>query len=184
MSILSEDDIRQIKIPPNRSAYVRQNWDKIVDPVIRHLKLDIMFDPKQKRILIRKNASTDNPNAITKALDFINAINFGFEIGDSLSLVRLDDIFLLNFDVTDIKTLNGDNLSRAVGRIAGKGGKIKYEIENSTHTRISLMDTRVAIIGQINNVKMAQRTICDLVMGSPANKIHAKLRGYQRKNRY
>ena len=129
------------------------------------------------QVELKSTKETSDPSALQKCADFVHAFVLGFEVQDALALLRLDDLYIECFEVKDVKqTLHGEHMSRGIGRMAGKGGKTKFTIENATKTRIVIADTHIRILGSFQNIKIARDSICALIMGSPPGKVFTRLR--------
>ena len=91
-------------------------------------------------------------------------------------MLRLDDLYIDSFDIKDVRTLHGEHLSRAIGRIAGASGKTRFTIENATKTRIVLADTAVHILGTYESIRLAKSAIVRLILGSQPAKVYTQMR--------
>ncbi len=175
--------IRRIRCPPHRLTPLRSSWDNIVTPVVKHMKLQIRFNTKTRSVEIRESVHTDDPSAIQKAADYVQAFFLGFEVQDAVALLRLDDLFVDSFEIRDVKMLHGDHLSRAIGRIAGQEGKTRFAIENATKTRIIIADQHIHILGSFSNIKTARNAVCALILGAPPGKVYNQMKTVARRQR-
>lgn len=169
-------ELRKISVPPHRYSSLKEAWMKIFTPVVEHMKLQIRFNMKARQVELRIGPETPDISNLQKGADFVKAFLCGFEVDDALALLRLEDLFIETFEIKDVKTLRGDHQSRAIGRLAGKGGRTKFTIENVTKTRIVLADSKIHILGSYQNIQLARRAICNLILGSPPSKVYGNLR--------
>lgn len=183
---LSTFQFRKVPIPPHRLSPLRNAWLEIYTPLVEHFKLQLRFNLRTKCVEIRTTPMTAEASSLQKAADFVRAFALGFQPADATALLRLDDLYIDTFEVKDVKTLRGEHLSRAIGRMAGHHGKTKYTIENASKTRIVLADTKIHILGSYQNIRIAKDAIVALIRGSPPGKITAKVRsvGARMKERF
>ncbi|CAG8698588.1 9001_t:CDS:2 [Cetraspora pellucida] len=171
----SSPQFREIPVPRHRFSPLLKEWKKIYEPLVKHLNLQVRMNLKAKRVELRTSKYTTDLGSIQKAADFVKAFMLGFNVDDAIAILRVDDLYIDSFDIKDVKTLEGDHLSRAIGRIAGKNGKVKFAIENASKTRVVLADTSIHILGSFQNIKIARDAIVSLILGSPPGKVNANL---------
>ncbi|KAH7340617.1 hypothetical protein B0J17DRAFT_569149 [Rhizoctonia solani] len=169
-------ETRKIPIPPHRMTPLKKDWVNMFSPLTEMLGLQVRMNVQKRAVEIRTSKHTKDVGAIQKGADFVKAYALGFDVNDAIALLRLDDLYLDSFEIKDVKTLHGDHLSRAIGRIAGHDGKTKFTIENASRTRIVLADTKIHILGSFQNIKIARDALVSLILGSPPGKVYAGLR--------
>ncbi|KAH8998259.1 hypothetical protein EDB86DRAFT_824914 [Lactarius hatsudake] len=172
----SKSETRRVAIPPHRMTPLKKEWINIFGPLTEMLGLQVRMNVQRKCVEVRTSKHSKELGALQKGADFVKAFALGFDVNDALALLRLDDLYLDSFEIKDVKTLHGDHLSRAIGRIAGQDGKTKFTIENASRTRIILADTKIHILGSFQNIKIARDAIVSLILGSPPGKVYAGLR--------
>lgn len=171
-----KSETRRIPIPPHRMTPIKKDWINIFSPLTEILGLQVRMNVQRRCLEIRTSKATTEIGALQKGADFVKAYALGFDVNDAIALLRMDDLYLDSFEIKDVKTLHGDHLSRAIGRIAGQDGKTKFTIENTSRTRIVLADTKIHIMGSFQNIKIARDAIVSLILGSPPGKVYAGLR--------
>ncbi|KIW94416.1 pre-rRNA-processing protein PNO1 [Cladophialophora bantiana CBS 173.52] len=167
---------RKVPVPPHRMSPLKQSWSKIYPPLVEHLKLQVRMNIKSKAVELRTSRFTTDTGALQKGEDFVRAFTLGFDVDDAIALLRLDDLYIETFEIKDVKTLQGEHLGRAIGRIAGKDGKTKFAIENTSKTRVVLADTKIHILGGFQNIRIAREAVVSLILGAPPGKVYGNLR--------
>ncbi|KAL6250294.1 pre-rRNA-processing protein pno1 [Rhinocladiella similis] len=172
---------RKVPIPPHRMTPLKTSWPKIYPPLVEHLKLQVRMNVKSKAVELRTSKFTTDSGALQKGEDFVKAFTLGFDTDDAIALLRLDDLYIETFEIKDVKTLQGEHLGRAIGRIAGKDGKTKFAIENTSKTRVVLADSKIHILGGFQNIRIAREAIVSLILGAPPGKVYGNLRTVARR---
>ncbi|KZT39692.1 eukaryotic type KH-domain (KH-domain type I) [Sistotremastrum suecicum HHB10207 ss-3] len=172
----TKSEIRRIPIPPHRMTPLKKDWVNIFSPLAELCGLQVRMNTQRRAVEIRTSKHSKEVSALQKGADFVKAYALGFDVNDAIALLRMDDLYLDSFEIKDVKTLHGDHLARAIGRIAGQDGRTKFTIENASRTRVVLADTKIHILGSFQNIKIARDAIVSLILGSPPGKVYAGLR--------
>ena len=116
----------------------------------------------------------EEADGVLRALEVINAIGRGFSPERAFTLLEDEDLVL---DIIDLSA-EADSprqLDRLRGRIIGKDGRSREQIEHMTDTSLSVYGKTVAIIGLPEQIKLTRTAIDMLVKGVPHESVFSFL---------
>lgn len=176
METEEEAQYRSILIPSHKIHQLKREWLKIYTPIVQLGKLQIRFNHKSKHVELRSCQATADLGFLERSITYIQAFLDGFKPEDAISIMKFKDVFTESFQIQEVRKLKSSHLSRAIGRIIGRNGRIKESIENFSRCKFILQDERISLLGCQENIKIAKDAIGRLIQGSEPSSIFNRLR--------
>jgi len=108
----------------------------------------------------------EDTEGVLRAVEVIHAINRGFSPERAFSLLEDEDLLLDLIDLSVVAETTRQ-MDRLRGRIIGRDGKAREQIEHMTNTSISVSGKTIALIGLPEQLKTARAAIDMLIQGVP-----------------
>lgn len=150
-----------LKIPKERVGVLIGKDGEIKKQIEDSTDTSLEIDSQEGDVVI----SADDGLKLYDAKEIIKAIARGFNPETALLLLKSDYIL----EVVDMRDFTGKSknvMVRLKGRVIGREGKSKREIETFTETQISIYGKTIAIIGRVEDVPNARKAIENLLQGA------------------
>jgi len=108
----------------------------------------------------------EDADLFVRSVETIKAISRGFSPERAFCLLEDEDLYLEIINLGDIAE-NPNQLDRIRGRIIGKDGYARSQIEDLTRTSISVYGKTISIIGTFDQIKTTKEGIDMLIGGAP-----------------
>ncbi len=164
--------MQEVKIAGSRVAVLIGKGGTTKKDLETKTHTTITVDSKEG--LVKVEATDEYTIPLLRAVEIINAINRGFSPERAFEMIEDEDLLL---DVIDLSAMaDGPNqLDRLRGRIIGKDGRAREQIEDLTDVEISVFGKTVALIGYPEQLKTARAAIDMLIEGVPHENVFAFL---------
>ena len=156
----------ELKVPYDRVAVLIGPKGKTKRDIEAATKTELNVDSKEGDVFIKG----DDAILLFTAREVIKAIGRGFNPEIAMQLLRQDYCFeLINIDEF---VKNRNQHARIKGRVIGRDGSTRSNIEELTETYICVYGKTIGIIGFPDNVVLARKAIESLLSGSPHSTVY------------
>ncbi|MBW2963373.1 KH domain-containing protein [Candidatus Woesearchaeota archaeon] len=150
-----------LKIPKERVGVLIGKDGEIKKKIEDSTDTSLQIDSQEGEIVI----SADDGLKLYDAKEVVRAIARGFNPEIALLLLKTDYILEI-IDMREFAGKSKPTLMRLKGRVIGREGKSKREIETLTETQISIYGKTIAIVGRVEDVPNARKAVENLLQGA------------------
>src|SRR5205809_1900904 len=167
-------------IPKERIGVLVGPKGSVKSTIEQKLFVDLKVDSESGSVDIGVRPDSPDPSYALRAKDMVVAIGRGFSPPRAFSLFNED----YTFDIVDLHDYFGKNeaeIRRVDGRIIGKEGRARRNIEELTGTLISVSGHTISIIGTFESVSMAKDALEKLIEGRQHGTVYKILKKRRKK---
>jgi len=170
--------IQEMKVAQNRVGVLIGKGGQVKKELEEKTGTKISIDSQEGMVKVEGESAVP----FLRAVEVINAINRGFSPERAFSLLEDEDLLL---DVIDLSMVADTprQLDRIRGRIIGRDGRAREQIEHMTNTQISVMGKTIALIGLPEHIKVARAAIDMLIEGAPHEAVFSYLEKKRQESR-
>ena len=162
-------------IPRERVGVLIGPKGSVKSTIEQKLFVDLEIDSDTGSVYIGVKSDSPDPSSALRAKDLVLAIGRGFSPSRAFSLFNED----YSFDIVDLHDYFGKNeaeIRRVDGRIIGREGRARRNLEELTGTLISVSGHTVSVIGTFESVSMAKDALEKLIEGRQHGTVYKFLR--------
>jgi ribosomal RNA assembly protein len=169
----------RIRIPKSRIAVVIGPNGAIKQQLEKNTKIAVDIDSTDGLVILESMEDCEDPLAVWKARDIVQAIGRGFSPKRAFALLD-DDVYLRIINLEEFGS-SSNQIRRLKGRVIGQGGKTRRNIEELTDTYVAIMGNTISVIGEVDNQQIAVNAIVRLLRGAEHSTINRYLNTQRRK---
>lgn len=133
-------------------------------------KTTILVDSEEGLVTVEG----EEADGFLQAVETVRAIARGFSPERAFILLEDPDLYLEIIELADFG-INDSKIERIRGRIIGRDGRSRSQIEDMTSTEISVYGKTVGIIGTVEQSKIAREAIEMLIKGISHESVYSFL---------
>lgn len=159
------------KIPLDRVGAIIGRNGETLKLLEERGKTEIKVDSETGDITLLDDSSPD-PYLSFRMRDVLKAVGRGFSPENAIKLLD-DDMYYEEFDIRDYSGKSRKRVMQVRSRMIGSDGKTRRLIEEMTDCIISIKGHTVALIGDIEGIKVASKAIIMILNGSEHSSVYS-----------